>query len=99
MGASFQIDSNDRHLSGLAPGDKVRVRAREGMFVVLRLHRNEGKADLLRCEKSPHPVDSGVPLSLIQLADDYLPELFRWYIESAPARHRPRRRLKTPKAG
>lgn len=94
MRVTHLVDSNDSERNTLAPGDKVRVKARDGLYVVLRVDREESEADLLRCEVALRPVDRGVPLSLIQPVDDYLPELFRWYIESAPARHGRRRRLR-----
>jgi len=65
-------------------GDKVRVKGQEGLFVVLRVDEAEQTADLLRFESGVRAVDAGVPLSLVQPAGDYLPELFRWYVSEAP---------------
>lgn len=85
MSVTVVVNSN-RNNDGTTPavGDRVRVKARNGFFVVLRLYLAQDKADLLRCEQSPSPVEFGVPLSLIQPARDYLAELFQWYVESAP---------------
>ena len=86
MGVTVIVESSHNGRTTPAVGDKVRVKAREGLYVVLRLHLDEHKADLLRCEQKLRPVDRGVPLSVIQPAYDYLPELFRWYVESALTR-------------
>ncbi len=84
MPVTYLIDSNhnDRTIPGV--GDRVRVKARDGDYVVLRVDVDADKADLLSCHPGPRPVDTGVPLCLISPADDYLPELFRWYVEDAP---------------
>jgi hypothetical protein len=84
MSVTVIIDSKHRDKTTPAVGDKVRVKARNGFYVVLRVHLDQDNADLLSCEQSLSPVDLGVPLSLIQPANDYLAELFRWYVESAP---------------
>jgi hypothetical protein len=87
MSVTVIVDSNHNHRIIPAVGDRVRVKARNGFYVVLRVLPDEDKADLLRCEQSLNPVDRGVPLSLIQPAHDYLAELFQWYVESAPERN------------
>ena len=75
---------NDRSTPGA--GEKVRVTGREGLFLVLRINESTGKACLLDCSPGLHLVESNVPLSLLHRGYDYLPELFRWYVEAAPAR-------------
>jgi len=75
---------NDRSVPGV--GLKVRVTGREGLFLVLRVDERAGRADLLGCGPGLHVVDAGIPLSLLHPGYDYLPELFRWYVEAAPVR-------------
>jgi hypothetical protein len=90
MAVTHLIDSNDNDRTIPAVGDTVRVKARDGLFVVLRVDERSGIADVLSCDSRPgtdsrlRTVDSGVPLDLISPAADYLPELFRWYVEEAP---------------
>ncbi|UWZ84958.1 hypothetical protein [Occallatibacter riparius] len=84
MAVTHIIDSNHNDLTIPAVGDTVRVKAREGAFVVLRVDVNTGKADLLNCDSRLRKVDTDVPLDLLSPAEDYLPELFRWYVEEAP---------------
>jgi hypothetical protein len=74
---------NDRSVPGV--GQKVRVTGCEGLFLVLHVDQRAGKADLLGCGPGPQLVRTGVPLSLLHVGYDYLPELFRWYVEAAPA--------------
>jgi hypothetical protein len=84
MAVTHLIDSNHNDTDTFAPGDRVRVKAREGVFIVLRVDENAGEAAVLSCEPGPCIVDTGIPLNLISLDYDYLPELFRWYVEEAP---------------
>jgi hypothetical protein len=84
MAVTYLIDSDHNDRAIPAVGDRVRVKARDGVFVVLRVDSNDEKADLVRCSPAPRAVDTDVPLNLIQPAYDYLPELFRWYVEEAP---------------
>jgi hypothetical protein len=84
MAVTHLIDSNDNDRTIPAVGDTVRVKARDGLFVVLRVDEKAGIADVLSCDARLGTVDSGVPLDLISPAADYLPELFRWYVEEAP---------------
>jgi hypothetical protein len=90
MAVTHLIDSNDNDRTIPEVGDTVRVKAREGLFVVLRVDEGAGIADVLSCnsrletDSRLRTVDSGVPLDLISPAADYLPELFRWYVEEAP---------------
>ena len=84
MAVTYLVDSNDNDRTIPAVGDRVRVKAREGMYVVLRVDERAGKADLVKCEFQPQQVNVGVPLDLISPAEDYLAELFRWYVEEAP---------------
>ena len=84
MAVTYLIDSDHNDSAIPAVGDRVRVKARDGVYVVLRVDAEVEKADLVSCAPGPRVVDKGVPLSLIQTAYDYLPELFRWYVEEAP---------------
>jgi hypothetical protein len=84
MRVTVIIDSNHNDRTIPDAGQRVRVKARDGVFVVLRVNRDAGTADLLRCNRGLRPVNLDVPLNLISPACDYLPELFRWYVE-APA--------------
>jgi hypothetical protein len=85
MAVTHLIDSDHNDRAIPAVGDKVRVKARDGVFEVLRVDLDAGTADLVSCIPGrPHPVHSWVPLNLIQTVYDYLPELFRWYVEEAP---------------
>jgi hypothetical protein len=86
MTVTHLIDANHNDGATPAVGDRVRVKGRDGVFVVLRVDNRAETADLLRCEPGLRPVDTGVPLSLIHTSYDYLPELFRWYVEEAPTR-------------
>jgi len=74
----------DRSVPGI--GQKVRVTGREGMFLVLRVNEKAGTADLLGSGPGLRLVEANVPLSLLHPGYDYLPELFRWYMEAAPVR-------------
>jgi hypothetical protein len=76
MSVTVLIDSNHNDRTIPAVGDQMRVKAREGVFVALRVDVEADRADLLRAELGPQPEHTGVPLSLISPADDYLPELF-----------------------
>jgi hypothetical protein len=87
MAVTLLVDSNHNDRTIPAVGDRVRVKAREGVFVVLRVNEKADVADILSCESGLRPVDTGVPLSLLSSAYDYLPELFRWYVEKAPSHH------------
>jgi hypothetical protein len=84
MAVTHLIDPDHNDTAIPAVGDKVRVKARDGVFAVLRVNVDAQKADLVRCAPGPQSVDTGVPLNLIQSAYDYLPELFRWYMQEAP---------------
>jgi hypothetical protein len=84
MAVTHLIDSDHNDRAIPAVGDKVRVKARDGIFEVLRVDLSTERADLLRHARGLQSVDRGVPLHLIQSAYDYLPELFRWYVEEAP---------------
>jgi hypothetical protein len=86
MTTTYLIDSDHNDTAIPAVGDKVRVKARDGVFTVLRVDVTAGRADLVSCAPGPRLVNKGVPLTLIQSAYDYLPELFRWYMEEAPVR-------------
>lgn len=86
MTVTYLVDSDHNDRTIPAVGDWVRVKAREGTFVVLRLDMDAGTADLASCDRDPHADDPGVPLNLLSPATDYLPELFRWYVEDAPVR-------------
>jgi hypothetical protein len=84
MAVTHLIDSDHNDTAIPAAGDRVRVKARDGVFRVLQVDLNTQKADIVRCSPGPQSVNTGVPLNLIQSAYDYLPELFRWYVEEAP---------------
>lgn len=84
MAVTHLIDSNHNDSDMFVPGDRVRVKAREGVFIVLRVDERASRADVVSCEPALCVVDTGIPLSLISLDYDYLPELFRWYVEEAP---------------
>ena len=86
MTVTHLVDSNHNDLTIPAVGGRVRVKGREGAFVVLRVDVTAGEADLLNCDSRLRKVDTGVPLDLISSAEDYLSELFRWYVEDAPVR-------------
>ena len=86
MAVTHIIDSNDNDRTIPAVGDTVRVKAREGLFVVLRVDESAAIADVVTCDSRLRKVDADVPLDLISPAQDYLPELFRWYVEEAPVR-------------
>jgi hypothetical protein len=75
---------NDRRVPGV--GEKVRVKGREGLYLVLRINKKAGIANLVPCGPGLHLVKRDIPVSLLQADYDYLPELFRWYVEAAPAR-------------
>ncbi|HEY3705507.1 MAG TPA: hypothetical protein VGL22_10630 [Terracidiphilus sp.] len=84
MAVTHLIDSDHNDRAIPAVGDKVRVKARDGVYSVLRVDLNTQMADVVRCAPGPQSVDRGVPLHLLQSAYDYLPELFRWYVQEAP---------------
>jgi hypothetical protein len=84
MAVTHLIDSKHNGRTIPAVGNRVRVKARDGVFVVLRVDADAGTADVLRCDSRLRKVDSGVPLDLLSPAEDYLLELFRWYVEEAP---------------
>lgn len=75
---------NDRTIPEV--GQKVRVKGREGLFLVLHLEQSGGRAHLLPCGPGLHLVEWNVPAALLQVGYDYLPDLFRWYVEAAPGR-------------
>lgn len=88
MAVTHLIDSDHNDTAIPAVGDRVRVKARDGVFEVRRVDLHAQRADLVRCASGPQSVDRGIPLNIIQSAYDYLPELFRWYMEEAPLRKR-----------
>jgi hypothetical protein len=54
--------------------------------LVLRIDEAGAKADLMGSGPGLKVVEVNVPQSLLHPGYDYLPELFRWYMEAAPVR-------------
>jgi hypothetical protein len=86
MKVTHLIDPTEMNRTIPRVGQKVRVTGREGLFLVLRIDETAGNADLLGCAPGIRLVEANVPLSLLHPGYDYLPELFRWYMEAAPVR-------------